>query len=531
MTNTLNISADLQLPRDVVTQTVGILAKKRRGKTYTASVIAEEMIKAKLPFAVLDPTSAWWGLRAAANGIDPGYPVVIIGGAHGDIPLEPSAGAIIADLVVDHPGYYIIDMGDMDSNAAQDRFAMEFGERLYRAKAKQRFPMHLFVDEADAFIPQQPMPDQRRMLGAYDTIVRRGGVRGIGVTLISQRPAVVNKNVLSQVECLIVLQIIGTSDREAIEKWVKVHGAKKHVAQLMDSLASLGLGEAWFWSPVWLEVFKKVQIRQRETFNSSKTPEVGDELVQPKALAPVDIKAIREKIAATIEQKKNRTGMEMAMATQPTIKEALAKEYQRGYDDGNREGYQRGMQRARELLAYAQNQLDLPESHQTVPRAKPGQVEEREANSDRKNGSLHPAAVKMLDALERNHHRAYTWEQVAALAGILPGNGHFYGGKKSLAASGLVEERNGTVRALSQRDGRITPLDVVNTWSAKLKAPAPAMLRAIYDRQQITVNDLAKTINAKPGNGHWYGGVAALREAGLITQHDNILRATELILQ
>src|SRR3989304_10546744 len=100
MADRLLLSKDLALPLDAVTQTFGILAKKRRGKTYTASVMAEEMIKAKLPFAVLDPTGAWWGLRAAANGIDAGYPVVIIGGDHGDIPLEPTAGAIIADPVV-----------------------------------------------------------------------------------------------------------------------------------------------------------------------------------------------------------------------------------------------------------------------------------------------------------------------------------------------------------------------------------------------------------------------------------------------
>lgn len=304
MSRVLQISPELSLPLNAVTQTFGILAKKRRGKTYTASVMAEEMIKANLPFIVLDPTGAWWGLRASADGKKAGYPVVIIGGDHADIPLEPAAGAVIADLVVEHPGWYVVDMSAMNSNAEQDWFAMEFGERLYRVKNKHRFPMMLYVDEADAFIPQQPMPDQRRLLGAYDTIVRRGGIRGIGVTLISQRPAVVNKNVLSQVECLIVLQVVGSQDRDAIEKWVGAHGAKKQCDALMSSLASLGLGEAWFWSPAWLDVFKRVQVRKRETFNSSKTPEVGEHPVKPKVLAKVDLDQLRDKVSATIERVK-----------------------------------------------------------------------------------------------------------------------------------------------------------------------------------------------------------------------------------
>lgn len=298
----LHLSPNLNLPLDFVTQTAAILAKKRRGKTYTASVIAEEMIKAGLPFVILDPTGAWWGLRASADGRKAGYPVTIIGGEHGDIPLERTAGAVIADLVVDHPGHYILDLSLLDSNAAQDQFATDFAERLYRAKAQKRFPMHFFVDEADTVLPQQPMPGQQRMLGAYDTLVRRGGIRGLGVSLISQRPAVVNKNALSQVECLIVLQIVGAADQDAVERWVKAHDTGNRVKEFMTSLASLGLGEAWIWSPSWLNIFQRTQIRKRETFNSSKTPEVGEHAIQPKVLAAVDLAAIREKVAATIEK-------------------------------------------------------------------------------------------------------------------------------------------------------------------------------------------------------------------------------------
>src|SRR6185312_14005381 len=128
------ISADIAFPLDAVTQTFAILAKRRVGKTYTASVMAEEMIKAKLPIVVLDPTGAWWGLRASADGTKPGLPVVIIGGAHGDLPLEETAGKIIADLVVDQPGYYVIDLSQTASGGAQDRFVTDFAERLYRRK-------------------------------------------------------------------------------------------------------------------------------------------------------------------------------------------------------------------------------------------------------------------------------------------------------------------------------------------------------------------------------------------------------------
>lgn len=305
MRNGLHIASEpsgFSIPADLITQTVAILARKRVGKTYTASVIAEEFCKAKLPFVVLDPTGAWWGLRASADGKAPGYPVIIIGGPHGDVPLEPTAGRVIADLVVEHPGHYVIDLSLTNSNAEQDRFAADFAEQLYRRKSRQPDPLHLFIDEADSFAPQRPFPGQQRMLGAFEAIVRRGGMRGIGVTLICQRASILNKNVLTQAEVLIALQTTGPQDQDAVLEWVKRHGTPKQQEQFMSSLSGLQKGQAWIWSPAWLNVFKMMKVRQRDTYNSSATPEMGMAHKAPSILAPVDLDALKGKIAATIEK-------------------------------------------------------------------------------------------------------------------------------------------------------------------------------------------------------------------------------------
>ncbi len=47
------------LPLELVTSTQAILARKRSGKSYTASVEAEELLEAKQQIAVIDPTGAW----------------------------------------------------------------------------------------------------------------------------------------------------------------------------------------------------------------------------------------------------------------------------------------------------------------------------------------------------------------------------------------------------------------------------------------------------------------------------------------
>ena len=56
---TLNVGDNLHLPLDFVTQTQAILAKRGAGKSYCASVQAEEMLKARQQVVVIDPTGAW----------------------------------------------------------------------------------------------------------------------------------------------------------------------------------------------------------------------------------------------------------------------------------------------------------------------------------------------------------------------------------------------------------------------------------------------------------------------------------------
>jgi hypothetical protein len=54
-----------------------------------------------------------------------------------------------------------------------------------------------------------------------EQIVRRGRVKGFIPWLISQRPAVLNKNVLSQVDGLIAFKLTASQDRNALDAWIE----------------------------------------------------------------------------------------------------------------------------------------------------------------------------------------------------------------------------------------------------------------------------------------------------------------------
>lgn len=293
---TLKISKTLALPLDFVTATEAILAKKGSGKTYTAQVLVEELLAADQQVVALDPTGAWWGLRADAGGNGPGYPIAVLGGDHGDVELEATAGEAIARAVVEERFSCVIDTSCFTVGEEQ-RFVAAFLATLYRLNRKA---MHLVVDEADVFAPQRPFGEEAKTLGAMQNIVRRGRIRGVGCSLITQRPQVLNKDVLSQVDQLITLRMNHPKDLGAIETWIAVHGDPKLAAKMIASLPDLPIGDAWVWAPA-SGIFERVTIRRKRTFDSGRTPKAGEHLEPPKVLAPVDIARLGKAIAATVE--------------------------------------------------------------------------------------------------------------------------------------------------------------------------------------------------------------------------------------
>lgn len=289
---TIPLADDFTLPLDAATSTFGILGKKGRGKTHTAAVLAEGLIKSGVPTTILDPTGAWYGLRSSADGKAAGLPVVIFGGEHGDAPLAPTMGTRIAEILVERRFPAVLDLSVLRKNERR-RFAADFLETLYQLN---RLAHHVVIDEADEVAPQRAYAGVERLLGATEDIVRRGRIRGLGVSMISQRPAALSKSVLSQVDALIVLGLTAPQDVAAVADWVSSHSDPDQARTLKASLPSLPVGQAWVWSPEWLGITKRIQVQRRSTFDSSSTPKAGARRIVPSEWAAVDVAEIHDQL-------------------------------------------------------------------------------------------------------------------------------------------------------------------------------------------------------------------------------------------
>jgi hypothetical protein len=288
------------LPADVATMAVAVMGIRGSGKTVTAKDLVEELLAQGHQVVVIDPTNVWWGLKSSADGEGPGYPVAILGGPQGDLPLAADTGAAIADFVVDHHLSVVLSFRHL-RKGAQQGFVTAFVEQLYHRKgeSEHRTPVTVVIDEASQYVPQRVGASEARMVGAIQDIARLGRSSGLGLILVDQRPASVNKDVLTQAEVLIAHRVTAPQDRKALDDWISQHDTEGHRGVFLEGLASLPRGVAWVWSPL-LDLFERVQVRAPRTFDSSATPEMGEVTTAPATLATVDLGPLRAALADAV---------------------------------------------------------------------------------------------------------------------------------------------------------------------------------------------------------------------------------------
>lgn len=116
-------------------------------------------------------------------------------------------------------------------------------------------------------------------------------------------PAVLNKDLLSQVDALVAMRVVSPQDRAAIREWVRGQGTEEQWAQIAPSLPSLANGESWWWIPEH-RILQRVTVRPARTFDSSPTRKRGQASRAVTTLTDIDLSAISQRMAATIERAK-----------------------------------------------------------------------------------------------------------------------------------------------------------------------------------------------------------------------------------
>jgi hypothetical protein len=277
------------LPLDALDERIAIVGTAGSGKTYAAKGFVERLFETGAHVTIVDPLGVWWGLRASADGAAPGYPVVVFGGRHADVPITADMGTALGRMIAREALVCIVDLSELGSSAARRRFMAAFAEALYEANQE---PLHLILDEADLWAPQRPIKGWEGLLGHIEEIVRRGRVRGFIPWLITQRPAVLHKDVLSQADILIAMKLTASQDRDAIGAWIEGQADRQEGKRILADLPRLQRGEGYLWAPG-RGILDRVTFPSIRTFDSSRTPKRGERLATPRTLAEVDDRSRR----------------------------------------------------------------------------------------------------------------------------------------------------------------------------------------------------------------------------------------------
>jgi hypothetical protein len=281
------------LPPSALDEQLAIVGTSGSGKTYAAKGLIERVMASGGRICVVDPLGVWWGLARGADGAAPPFPVAVFGGAHADVPLDPSMGAALGRLVGTQPMACVVDVSGFGSAAALRAFMTAFTEALYAANTE---PLHLVLDEADLWAPQRTQPDGLDLLGRVEEIVRRGRVRGFVPWLITQRPAVLHKDVLSQGDILVSMKLTSSQDRAAIGRWIEGQADRTEGRRILAALPQLRRGQGWVWAPG-EGVLARVAFPRILTLDSSQTPRREVRAGVAGLLATVDAPALGRALA------------------------------------------------------------------------------------------------------------------------------------------------------------------------------------------------------------------------------------------
>lgn len=486
----------LSIPFAALSEAVAIIARTGAGKSYTARGLVERLMSSGARVTILDPTGVWWGLRLLADGKTRSeFPVVILGGDYGDIPITADNGNVVAGVVIEHRTSFIIDLSGFGVGE-RNRFCEAFFDTLYRNKP--RGPMHLIADEADCYAPQKPMRDQLVMASRFEQIVRRGRVRGFRPMMITQRTAVINKDVLNMAGTMIALQLTGPQDRDALERWIEFNAAADKVDKVMRSLPSLAQGEGWLWVPR-SGILERGRFPKIKTFDSMRAPDHDEDEVRLPALGADDIaklgrefekmvadarqnspEAMKEKIKALESRISDLDGMlqdaehgRAAPVSSASIEAARVSGHKEGFAAGVRQGYRNaiaakgtgtasllkimrsylgpiGGQVRAAIEAVDSWEAEQIESDQLAEAIKAGnaagaQVEQLRdpvayAEKIKTDGDLSGGALRALKVLAQRHPARLTYGQWATLSFVRASSSTWRAYLAQLRRHGLIEE-------------------------------------------------------------------------------------------
>lgn len=291
--------SELKLPSAIFEQHTIILGKTGAGKSSALRYMVEDLLDAGNRVVIVTSKADWWGLKLSADGKHAGYPVVIFGGDHSDMPLNYTSGKMLAELVASGNRSAVLQLRDF-MPGERTTFWIDFASHLFRLMQGK---LYLVIDEVHNFAPKGKSLDTKASMMLHWSNKLASEARGLGITLIgaSQRPAKVHNDFLTSCETLIAMRVTTEWDRMAVHDWIKGCGDPAAGVEVLRTLAQFKRGDAWVWSPEAEFGPKQLHFPMFKTYDSFK-PQMPTDKAGLKGWASVNLDDVREKLSALVQE-------------------------------------------------------------------------------------------------------------------------------------------------------------------------------------------------------------------------------------
>jgi uncharacterized protein len=241
-----------------------ILASSGMGKSFLTGVLMEETLLHGGLVCVIDP-------EGENHTLAERFPLLIVGGEQATVDLNLDTAdsedyRALLETVLTEGISVLFDLSGRPNRRQQalyrdivvTLFLMQEDPQLQR-------PIKLIVEEARIYAPQKGLSakDGPTSLTVSEDIATRGRKRGIDLLIASQRPAGVNKDVLSQCNRFWFGGMQSTQDAEAMEPYLKDAGIT------FEEIRQLEPGEFYY---SFQGKTQKVKVRPRLCTHGGTTP-------------------------------------------------------------------------------------------------------------------------------------------------------------------------------------------------------------------------------------------------------------------
>jgi len=236
-----------------------ITGKSGSGKSNTASVVVEKLLDNGFGMLIVDIDGEYYGLKEE-------YEILHAGADDEcDIQVTVEHAEKLASLALEQNVPIILDVSSFLDEEEAMELLTEVSKHLFAKEKKLKQPFLLLVEEVHEYIPQKgSVGECGKML---IKISKRGRKHGLGVVGISQRPADVKKDFITQCDWLVWHRLTWNNDTKVVKRILD--------GDYAEAVEALDDGEGFMMTD-WSEQVRRVQFHRKQTFDAGATPGLED---------------------------------------------------------------------------------------------------------------------------------------------------------------------------------------------------------------------------------------------------------------